>query len=150
MITKMKQPFDGYEYQQEINNKIAYIRRGATTLKWIKRKMGAKAYNKITALKGFALETTLTWLREWEREIFDKVMIKGLGNFLLDYRIEKNKNSSKHTFLLLRDINYRELFGVERALDLHPCYFDQMSRDSARAKKKIRNKETHNDTRQRP
>jgi 3'-phosphoadenosine 5'-phosphosulfate sulfotransferase (PAPS reductase)/FAD synthetase len=65
------------------------------------------------------------WMREYFPKMFRTLMINmGLGETILDMRIKKNKNIKSKRAMLLRDVNYKELFGVERALDLHPCYFD--------------------------
>ncbi|MFC1855030.1 phosphoadenosine phosphosulfate reductase family protein [Thermodesulfobacteriota bacterium] len=69
----------------------------------------------------------LKWLREHFPKKFQALIIKmGLGEELLDLRIEKNKSVKSRSGQLLRDINYKELFGVERALQMHPCYFDSL------------------------
>ena len=67
----------------------------------------------------------LKWLREHFPKMFNVLMVKmGLGDAILDLRIEKNRTVASKRAQLLRDVNYKELFGVERALELHPCYFD--------------------------
>ena len=69
----------------------------------------------------------LKWLREHFPKMFYLLMIKmGLAEQILDMRIDKNMNVKSKKALLMRDISYKEIFGVERALELHPCYFDKM------------------------
>ena len=69
----------------------------------------------------------MKWLREHFPKMFSALMLNmGLGDALLDLRIAKNMTVKSKRALLLRDINYKELFGVERALELHPCYFDKV------------------------
>jgi hypothetical protein len=129
VLTKLdknyNEPFIG-NYRQEIDYKISYVRKNDVSLGWIKRKFGTKFYNRFECLQKFPLETKLKWLRDHYPIEFYYIMTKGVGDKLLDYRIEKNKNNNKKRAIYLRDNNYKTLFGVARALELHPCCFDQM------------------------
>jgi 3'-phosphoadenosine 5'-phosphosulfate sulfotransferase (PAPS reductase)/FAD synthetase len=69
----------------------------------------------------------LKWLREHFPKMFRALIVNmGLGDAILDLRIDKNRNVKSKRALLLRDVNYKKLFGVERAIELHPCYFDNI------------------------
>jgi len=69
----------------------------------------------------------MKWLREHFPKMFKTLMLKmGLAEALLDLRIEKNMNVKSKRALYMRDVNYKELFGAARALELHPCYFDSI------------------------
>lgn len=125
-IKKLQDPVDSIESIQTINGKTSHLQRGCITLIWIKRRFGNSFFNQFKELKSFPHDTTLTWLREHSFKVFKKVMLEGLGDKLLDFRIKKNLKIKTKRAQLLRDVNYRELFGVERAIELHPCYFDRM------------------------
>jgi hypothetical protein len=116
---------DLYTFKQEYNNKIVYLRKKYVTLKKIKSIMGAKDFNYINEIMVLPLDLSLSWIREYEPVTFNDIMVNGgFGEAMLDFRIKKNMTVKSKRALLLRDINYKELFGVERALELHPCYFD--------------------------
>ncbi len=67
----------------------------------------------------------LKWLREHFPKMFNALIVKmGLGEAILELRIDKNMNVKSKRAQLARDINYKKIFGVAKAVQTHPCYFD--------------------------
>lgn len=67
--------------------------------------------------------TTIKNIRNTNKKLFKKVMLKlRLAEVILDLRIAKYKKAKREQ--LLRDLNYKELFYIDRVLELHSDYFD--------------------------
>lgn len=65
-------------------------------------------------------------LREYYPKLFKLLVIeKNLGDKIMDLRIESYKNIKSRVADYLRNSTYRQ-FGAERALDVHPCFFDRL------------------------
>ncbi len=115
----------GFKYNI-LYDKVTYLNDGAADFSY----ENAKKYPVRTGCWCCpqALRTgKLKWMREHFPKMFHALMINmGLGEVLLDMRIKKNANVKTRRALLMRDINYKEIFGVERALEAHPCYFDTL------------------------
>jgi len=111
-----------FPYTQEINGKVICLPKGYLTL----GKLNA-FYNVPTwANDIFSRQTSLKWIREYHSQQYKKLLLDGAGIAILDFRIKKNQGIKSKQAMLMRDINYKEIFGVEQALEVHPCFFDSI------------------------
>jgi hypothetical protein len=132
MLTKLQNPILHYTHIQQvfINNQncITYTTKKNVNFKTIKR-LCPDIYSKILKKYKFVkdLEIQLITVREHFPKIFNDIMLNlGLAAVLLEIRIERNRSKKHKKPQLVRDINYRELFGVSRALEIYPYYFDSI------------------------
>jgi len=68
----------------------------------------------------------LQHLREYYPKLFKLLVVeKKLGEEIMELRIETYKNTKSRIADYLRNRTYKQ-FGAEKALDLHPCFFDRL------------------------
>lgn len=68
----------------------------------------------------------LQHLREYYPKLFNHLVVeKKLGETMIDMRLVQFKDIKAREGDYLRNRTYK-LFGAERALDLHPCFFDRL------------------------
>ena len=68
----------------------------------------------------------LAHLRNYYPKLFDLLVVKkGLGKVIFDLRIDKLKDVASRTADYMRNCTYKGL-GVEKALAVHPCFFDRV------------------------
>lgn len=68
----------------------------------------------------------LEHLRYYYPKLFKFLVVdKGLGDVILNMRIDKYKNIKSRTHDYMRNVTFKQL-GTKKSLEVHPCFFDRL------------------------